>query len=167
MLYITCVVMTAMGFSKRTGAASLDSDSNAVEFKVLGFKYVQSRLLQSHSILIKKYQDIKLKVLLFPQTPQEKYTGIGKSNCSGHTQEYTVSLPICLSNPTRAYLYYAETIKELQTLDAVLYPGSHWVTYCQPDIFQIPYQQVTWARKADFSNPGPHHLRSWGISVLE
>lgn len=37
--------MTVTGFSKRTGAASLDSDSNAVKFKVIWFKYVLSRLI--------------------------------------------------------------------------------------------------------------------------
>lgn len=31
----TYIAMTATGFSKRIGAASLDSDSNAAEFKVL------------------------------------------------------------------------------------------------------------------------------------
>lgn len=41
----TCIATTATGFSKRTGAASLDSDSNAVEFKVLWLKCVLSRLI--------------------------------------------------------------------------------------------------------------------------
>lgn len=45
MLYTYLCIYDCYRLFERTGAASLDSDSNAVEFKVLWFKYVLSRLI--------------------------------------------------------------------------------------------------------------------------
>jgi len=72
--------MTATGFSKRIGAASLDSDSNAAEFKVLWFKYVLSRPISSHNILIKKYQDIKCRGALIPTNTAGEIQALGSQN---------------------------------------------------------------------------------------